>query len=184
MSENSASPQEPDARIDALIYRWDHVCLKTPGEWVEEFDGALFELAQLMIKIMRQARGVGLAANQIGHEENMFVCNSLDSTTPLVVINPEIVEMELPRKKVKEGCLSIPNIGFDIPRYEQVTILGQNLDGKVFEADAVGFEAQVLQHETDHLNGKLLIDRLSSTESKRAYRYLRKVSVNESLPNW
>lgn len=174
MNENWVNPLEPDENIDAIIYRWDHPALTEPALEVESFDEELARLAGTMIKTMRQGRGAGLAANQVGVTAKMFVCMGLDSTVPLIVVNPVIIECELPRRKAIEGCLSIPGYSFRVPRYEAVTVRAQNLSGEEFVADAEGFEAQVFQHEIDHLHGMLLIDRLPSTEAKRAYRALRR----------
>ncbi|MFH0963084.1 MAG: peptide deformylase [Planctomycetota bacterium] len=122
---------------------------------------ALEDLAREMIETMRSARGVGLAANQVGKTVRIAVVGSTEEGgSPRVLLNPTVKA----RKGLifeEEGCLSIPGINAKIRRYENVLVEAMNLQGKKFQIEASGVLARALQHEIDHLAGVLLIDRLS-----------------------
>ena len=124
-------------------------------------------LAQNMLATMEHAKGVGLAAPQIGQSIQLFVANMGDPTDKHVLINPVLtVDTTVPANTVKEGCLSIPNIMVNVPRHEKITIRYFDADWQLQEASWTGFPARVLQHEYDHLLGKLHID-YASTLRKR-----------------
>lgn len=178
MSEN-LEPLPPPASVDAfqsIIYTWRDPILHEKAEWITNFeDPWLGAISSQLISAMRYAHGVGMAANQIGYHQRMFVCiDAEDPTITLTILNPVIEEKTLPKKRIREGCLSIPHYVFEIPRYDSVLISGYNLKGDYFLTRAAGFQAQVFQHETDHLDGLLCIDRLSDTLRKRTYRGLEK----------
>jgi peptide deformylase len=111
-----------------------------------------------MFDTMHHARGIGLAAPQVGRSERLAVVDVDEN--PLVLINPEVVERNA-KAKGEEGCLSIPDIYADVERPRDVTVRALDRDGKPFEIDATGLLARCLQHEIDHLHGKLFIDYLS-----------------------
>jgi peptide deformylase len=112
-----------------------------------------------MFATMYHAKGIGLAAPQVGRSERLAVIDVDDD--PFVIINPEIVESSSAREKGEEGCLSIPDIYGDVERPRHVTIRALGLDGQSFERDADDLLARCLQHEIDHLDGKLFVDYLS-----------------------
>ena len=117
-----------------------------------------------MIETMHDERGVGLAANQVGSLRKVAVIQLPDWDEALVLINPEIIRREGERE-VEEGCLSIPGYRGTVKRSERVRARALDLNGKVIKIKAEGLLAQALEHETDHLNGYLYIDRLVSRET-------------------
>lgn len=113
----------------------------------------------------------GVAANQIGVAQTVF-SYSADGAIGYL-INPELLELRGIPAEVPEGCLSLPGLWFDTPRYPEVKVRGQLLDGTVIELECEGLLAQVMQHECDHLVGKLFIDRLEPQNRRQALRELR-----------
>ena len=122
-------------------------------------------LAENMFETMYVAKGIGLAAPQVGRSERIAVVDVDD--TPLVIINPEIVTAD-GKSKAEEGCLSIPDIYGDVERASAVHIRALDIDGHPFEVDAEGLLARCFQHEIDHLHGKLFIDYLSVLKRRAA----------------
>jgi peptide deformylase len=112
-----------------------------------------------MFETMHHARGIGLAAPQVGRTERLAVIE-IDGD-PLVVINPEIVERSSEKDKAEEGCLSIPDIYADVERPKDVVVRAMDLEGKEYEIEATELLARCLQHEIDHLDGRLFLDYLS-----------------------
>ncbi len=117
-----------------------------------------------MIETMHEERGVGLAANQVGSLRKVAVIQLPDWEEAIVLINPEIIRREGERE-VEEGCLSIPGYRGTVKRAERVRARALDLNGKVIRIKAEGLLAQALEHETDHLNGYLYIDRLVSRDT-------------------
>lgn len=117
------------------------------------------QLIDAMFETMYAARGIGLAAPQVGRTEDLAVIDVDDE--PMVLINAEIIESSSATEKAEEGCLSIPDIYGDVVRPEAVRVRAMDRDGNVFERDATGLLARCMQHEIDHLHGKLFIDYLS-----------------------
>ena len=138
---------------------------------VEDIDAKIAALAQSMIDTMNEAPGVGLAANQIGVQKRLFVYDKGDG--PRVVVNPVIVETS-GEWMYEEGCLSVPGLSWEIVRPNAVHLRGYDLDGKEFNVEAEEFEGRIFQHEIDHLNGVLLIERLTEEQKKEAKKVLRK----------
>ena len=118
---------------------------------------ALSILTDDMITTMQKAPGVGLAAPQIGKSIRLIVVER--TPEPLVLINPVIIGHSLRKHTLEEGCLSVPGKYGLIKRWREVKVRAQTLDGKTFEINAKGFLAQIFQHEIDHLNGVLYIDK-------------------------
>jgi len=136
--------------------------LKQKTEPVREFDSELQKLIDDMIETMYAAPGVGLAANQVGVSKQVTVIDvsSRDETSSLIVlVNPEIVHEE-GEDSCEEGCLSIPEYTTIVKRAEKVKVRGLDRNGAPLEVEAEGLLARALQHEIDHLNGFLLIDRI------------------------
>lgn len=117
----------------------------------------LVDLARDMVETMKKAPGVGLAAPQIGQSIRLIMVER--APEPLVLINPQIVSHSLRRHTLEEGCLSVPGKYGLVKRYRTVKVRAQTLDGAPFELEAHGFLAQIFQHEIDHLNGILYIDK-------------------------
>ena len=132
---------------------------------VSEITDDLRTLVKNMFDTMYIAKGIGLAAPQVGRTEQLAVIDVDDK--PFVIINPEIVSGE-GRSKAEEGCLSIPDVYGDVERPERIHLRAMDLDGKTFEMDASGLLARCLQHETDHLHGKLFIDYMSVLKRRSA----------------
>ena len=147
------------------IVTYPNKSLTTVAENVTEFNDELQELVVNMIATILSHEGIGLAAPQVGVNKRVIVI--VMDETPLGLINPFIVEG---RGKVrsKEGCLSIPGYFDDVERFEEITVSYETTDGEVKESNAKGLLAVVVQHEIDHLNGKLFVDYLSPFKQKRA----------------
>lgn len=135
-----------------------------------------------MVETMHAEEGVGLAANQVGSLQKVAVIQLPDWDEPLVLINPEIVRREGERE-VEEGCLSIPGYRGTVKRSEKVRARALDLSGKVIRIKAEGLLAQALEHETDHLNGILYIDRLVSREMLWKIVYDPKEETETHDPN-
>jgi peptide deformylase len=132
---------------------------------VERIDDDLRALARDMFDTMYLAKGIGLAAPQVGRRDRMAVIDVDEQR--FVIINPEILHTE-GKAKGEEGCLSIPDVYGDVERPEFVRIRATGLDGKLFEVEAGGLLARCLQHEIDHLHGKLFVDYLSVLKRRSA----------------
>ncbi|MDO8505034.1 MAG: peptide deformylase [bacterium] len=117
----------------------------------------LYQLAEDMIFTMKKAPGVGLAAPQIGKSIRFIVVERIPD--PIVLINPEIIEHSFRKDTLEEGCLSVPGKYGLIKRYKTVKVKALTLEGESFTIEAKGFLAEILQHEIDHLNGVLYIDK-------------------------
>ena len=119
-----------------------------------------------MFETMYAARGIGLAAPQVGRRERLAVVDVDDE--PMVLINPEIIESSSATDKAEEGCLSIPDVYGDVERPSSVRVRAMDRDGNVFERDATELLARCMQHEIDHLHGKMFIDYLSVLKKRSA----------------
>ena len=151
--------------------------LREPGEEVEAFDDALHALIEDMAETMYAAPGVGLAAPQIGVSKRLFIVDvATDEEEPSdlrVFINPEIVAAE-GETTFNEGCLSFPGLREDIDRAERITVRALDEHGTPFELEADGLLAIAIQHENDHLDGKLMIDHLSVLRRRLVHRAMTK----------
>jgi peptide deformylase len=145
--------------------------LKTRAEPVETFDEALARLAQEMLATMREREGVGLAANQVGRLKRILVAAVEDQE--YVIVNPTIEETAQSTEEDLEGCLSIPGIQVEVERPTAVTVSGQDASGAPLHLEASGLLARVLQHEVDHLDGVLILDRTDRQSRKNAMREMR-----------
>jgi len=145
--------------------------LSTVTTNVENIDGKIAALAQSMIETMNEAPGVGLAANQIGVQKRLFVYDQGDG--PHVVVNPVIVETS-GEWTYEEGCLSVPGLSWEIVRPNQVHLKGFDLDGNELDIETEEYQGRIFQHECDHLDGVLLVERLTDEQKKEAKKILRK----------
>jgi peptide deformylase len=146
--------------------------LKQPARPVEEITADLVPLVNGMYETMALAEGVGLAAPQVGVRKRLFTYDLHEGDGPGVVINPEIVE-RTGEIEWEEGCLSVPGFKFEIVRAERVTMRGIDLDGKEIVLEGDDLLARMIQHEIDHLDGVLLLDRLEPDVRRAALRELR-----------
>ena len=138
---------------------------------IENIDAKVAALAESMIETMHEAPGVGLAANQIGVQKRLFVYDKGDG--PHVVVNPVIVETS-GEWVYDEGCLSVPGMNWEIVRPNAVHLKGFDLDGNELDIETDEYEGRIFQHEVDHLDGILLIERLTDEQRKEAKKILRK----------
>ena len=155
--------------IQPILYA-DHPALRNKAKRVSSFDASLRKLAEDMLETMHAARGVGLAANQIGVLLQIAVIQIPDPATslglaePIYLVNPEVIKRSGERV-VEEGCLSLPGYRAKLKRSETVSVKARDLYGKEFRIrNATGLLAQAIEHETDHLNGTLYIDHLASLD--------------------
>lgn len=154
--------------------------LRQRAEEVTDIDERLVKVCQDMLDTMYEAPGVGLAAPQVGIQKRFFVYDLGDGEGGKVLINPVITESD-GEWEFHEGCLSVPGMSFDIVRPKQVHVTGVDLDGNDVEFDADEFFARVIQHELDHLDGTLLLERLDDDQKKAAKRELRKRTMGDPL---
>jgi peptide deformylase len=148
--------------------------LRQPTREVDEIDGALVQLAKEMLETMYAAPGVGLAAPQVGVQRRFIVYDSGDG--PGAVVNPRIVESS-GEWTYLEGCLSVPDLHWEIVRPARVRLVGLGLEGEEIDIEAEELLARCFQHEVDHLDGRLLLDRLTPEVHKDAMRVLRTRSL-------
>ena len=142
-----------------------------------EIDASLKQLADDMLETMYAAPGVGLAAPQVGIQKRMFVYDAGDG--PAVVVNPRISESS-GEWTYEEGCLSVPGLSWPIVRPRDILLEGLDLDGNEISVEAEEYLARVYQHEVDHLDGVLLIERLDPDQRKQAMRTLRQMTFDPS----
>ena len=147
---------------------------------VGEIRAEIQRLIDDMFDTMHHARGIGLAAPQVGRTERLAVIDLGDD--PFVVINPEIIQASSAKMKGEEGCLSIPDIYADVERPKSVTVRALDRLGKPFERDAADLLARCLQHEIDHLDGKLFLDYLSVL--KRAAALAKWKLTSDDFPGY
>ena len=145
--------------------------LKSRATPVKDFDESLEHLAEEMMRVMREAEGVGLAANQIGRLKRIFVAVHEDEQ--YAIVNPVIEERSETTEKDIEGCLSIPETRVEVERPTSVTVSGQNPSGEPVRVEAEGLLARIFQHEMDHLDGVLILDRTDRESRKNAMREMR-----------
>lgn len=161
--------------------------LRQPAEPVERVDDALLQTLDDMLETMYEAPGVGLAANQVGITRRFLVVDAgndsdegADEETakrnPICLINPEIVSLGTVTRVYEEGCLSLPDVRVEVERPTEITVRYIDRDGHPRELDADGLLATVIQHEVDHLDGKLIIDYLSSLKRNMIVRRFKKLA--------
>jgi peptide deformylase len=198
MSESSetatirdAEPVEPegpsDERAQALaeealrrreaalqhIRKFGDPVLKSRASEIRSFNPELEREAQRMIALMRDAIGVGLAATQLGVMHRLLVFQAGPDATPTALANPTIDWLSDEVVVAEEGCLSIPRVSVDVERPLFARVSGVDITGAPLEIEASGLEARVLQHEIDHLDGVLMLDRTVREQRKAAMRALR-----------
>ncbi len=152
--------------------------LRKKAQVIENIDGSIDRLARGMMESLNQARGLGLAAPQVGHSKALCIINlplmNEKIKHPLVLINPKI-HLREGEVNYEEGCLSFPGIYVDVKRPQKIALTGLDLDGNEMEYEAGDILARVFLHETDHLNGVLLIDHLSTIKRQLLKNKLKKL---------
>lgn len=150
--------------------------LRTIAAPVEVFDESIETLVSDMIETMYEANGIGLAATQIDvHQRVVVIDTSEERNDPLVFINPIIETLEGDESPYDEGCLSVPGFYEEVNRPENIIVKAQDAKGEPFELRPDGLLAVCIQHELDHLNGKLFIDYLSAMKRGRIRKKLEKI---------
>jgi peptide deformylase len=173
--EPQLSPEARERRRAALaqVRIFGDPVLKSPATPVADFDAGLAEEIERMIAIMRDGLGVGLAATQLGLMRRLLVFQAGFDATPTAVANPEIEWSSGDLVVAEEGCLSLPHVVVEVERPLHVRVRGQGARGEPILLEASGLEARVLQHEIDHLDGVLILDRTERDQRKGALRALR-----------
>ena len=151
-----------------------NIVLRQKAKRVSQFDRTLQRLIDDMIETMRAAPGVGLAGPQIGVPLRLAVIEVDDKIT--VIINPEIIKRSA-ETELDEGCLSVPGYWGKLMRSEKVTVKARNREGREFRVSAEGLLGQALQHEIDHLDGMLYIDRMESLDNLQRSEPIRKAEA-------
>ena len=149
--------------------------LHTVAQPVSTFDPALQTTINDMFETMYSAKGVGLAATQVDiHRRIVVVDTSEERDQPLVLINPEIIAQSVEQKEWEEGCLSVPEIYETVTRPDRVRVRAQNATGEFFEMECDELLAVCIQHEIDHLNGKVFVQYLSNLKLNRIKNKIKK----------
>jgi len=180
--ETAASQPSGIGRLELVEY--PHPALARKAKPLARIDDAVHDAVEQMFEIMYEAQGVGLAANQVGLPYRLFIVNVAGrrgAGEELVFLNPAISR---PRGTAvqEEGCLSLPGLRMDVRRPEQVVLDAWSLDGQPIRVDLDGFLARVVQHEFDHLEGRLFTDRLpeaAALEARRALESMREVFLGK-----
>ncbi len=153
--------------------------LRKKAAVVKSVDDAVRKLADDMLETMYESRGVGLAATQVNVHQRVIVLDvSEDKSAPLYLINPEIIAKDGVEES-EEGCLSVPGFFEKVRRAEHIKVRALNRDGQAFEFDARDLLAVCVQHEMDHLDGKLFVDYLSPLKRQRIKKKLEKIHKME-----
>jgi peptide deformylase len=186
-TEAVEAPRELDpetrARRDAAlthVRQYGDPALRSRARPVEVFDDALAEEVQRMGQLMDDAIGIGLAATQLGVMHRVLVYK-VEPDSPLgVLVNPEIEWRGEEIESMEEGCLSLPGVGVEVERPVHVRVRAQDERGAPLTIEASGLEARVIQHEVDHLDGVLILDRTSREQRKQAMRAMREAMAGRS----
>jgi peptide deformylase len=162
---------------DIVVRHYPDPFLRQRSQDVVEINDAIEELIGDMFHAMQGERGIGLAAPQIGVSKRIVVISIEEkSFNRLALINPSILHLSSDTDVMEEGCLSLPGINADVERPVEAVVRGTTKSGRLIEISATGLLARVLQHEIDHLDGVLFIDRLSEKERKRIDSQLEELS--------
>jgi peptide deformylase len=150
--------------------------LKKHSILVPDFDGEIDSLIEQMFETMHANKGIGLAAVQVGKLIRLFITH-VPKDAPRVFVNPEMIETSVDLGSFEEGCLSIPEVNAEIIRPMHVKVQAWNIKGRPFSMDADDMLARVIQHEFDHLNGVLFIDRVDAKKRERLVKQYENIST-------
>ena len=175
---SAPDPSDPEVaarRAAALadVRMWGDPVLRTVARPVERFDADLRAQADRMARLMDDALGAGLAANQVGMLARLLVYRSAPDAPLRVLANPEVEWTADEEEPFSEGCLSLPGVWVEVARPVRVRVRAQDEDGRPLTVSAEGREASIVQHEIDHLDGVLVLDRLDAEARRQAVRRLR-----------
>jgi len=175
---SAPDPSDPEVaarRAAALadVRMWGDPVLRTVARPVERFDADLRAQADRMARLMDDALGAGLAANQVGMLARLLVYRSAPDAPLRVLANPEVEWTADEEEPFSEGCLSLPGVWVEVARPVRVRVRAQDEDGRPLTVSAEGREASIVQHEIDHLDGVLVLDRLGVEARRQAVRRLR-----------
>jgi peptide deformylase len=174
-AEGDVGRAEPDvdAQIEvrrrlalAQIRQYPDAALRLKANAVERFDETLARLAERMTDLMHDARGVGLAATQVGVLQRVFVFQPDEEDEPVAIVNPELTERSDEIEVADEGCLSLQGVLVPVERHVAVTLEGVDVEGRPLRLELAELPARIVQHELDHLDGVLIVER-TDTESRR-----------------
>jgi peptide deformylase len=182
------APEEPEEKLDpqtaarraaalARVRKWGDPVLRTQARPIDRFDDALREEVARMGEIMNDALGVGLAATQLGVLHRLLVYRVQPESEVAALVNPEIEWAGEAQEVAEEGCLSLPEVLVDVERPLHVRVRGRDENGDEVVVEATGLEARVIQHEIDHLDGVLILDRTTREQRKDAMRALREAQA-------
>jgi peptide deformylase len=157
----------------AHVVKFGDPVLKSKASPVSNFNSELRSEVERMIEIMQEGLGIGLAANQLGALRRLLVFQAGPESEPTALINPELEWVSDEMAVAEEGCLSLPRVSMDVERPLYARFRGRDVEGEPIVIEAAGLEARVLQHEIDHLDGILILDRTSREQRKAALRALR-----------
>ncbi len=157
----------------AHVVKWGDPVLKSKASPVSGFGPELRAETERMIEIMRDGFGIGLAATQLGVLRRLLVFQAGPESEPAALINPEVEWLSEEMAVAEEGCLSLPRVSMDVERPLYARVSGWDVEGEPIVIEAAGLEARVLQHEIDHLDGILILDRTIREQRKAALRALR-----------
>ena len=157
----------------AHVIKFGDPVLKSKASPITNFGPELRSEVERMIEIMRDGLGIGLAATQLGVLRRLLVFQSGPESEPTALINPEVEWVSDEIAVAEEGCLSLPKVSMDVERPLYARFSGRDAEGERIVIEAAGLEARVLQHELDHLDGVLILDRTSREQRKAALRALR-----------
>jgi peptide deformylase len=173
--EPELDPELAERRRAALAHvrKWGDPILREKARRVERFDEALRQEVERMGRLMHDAMGVGLAATQVGVLHRVLVYRVQGDGPIAALVNPAIEWRGREEEFAEEGCLSLPRVLVEVPRAVHIRVHAQDEDGEELVVEASGFEARVIQHEIDHLDGVLILNRTSREQKKQAVRTLR-----------
>ncbi len=188
VEEPEEDEQEPEHELDpevaarrsaalAHVRKFGDPVLRTRSRPVDRFDDALRDEVMRMGELMVDALGVGLAANQVGVLNRVLVYRVHQQAPIAALVNPEIEWSGAEREILEEGCLSLPGVHVDVERPIHVRVRALDENGEPITIEASGLEARVIQHEMDHLDGVLVLDRISRQQRKEAMRALREAQA-------
>ncbi len=159
------------------IRQYPDPVLRLEAQEVQEFDGDLAQLVERMMRLMQDARGVGLAANQVGILRRVFVIQADEDSEPRALVNPAIVDRSDELDEDDEGCLSMQGVVVPVERPVRVRLEARDEQGDPVTLELEGLPARVAQHELDHLDGVLILDRTTPEGKREALAVLRQSAV-------
>ncbi len=182
--EERVATDELDPQVEATrrlalaqIRQYPDPVLRLRAQEVEDFDADLAQLVERMTRLMQDARGVGLAATQVGILRRVVVLHADDEDEPRVLVNPTIVDRSEVTEEDTEGCLSLQGVVVPVERSVTLRVEARDADGEPVELELEGLAARVAQHEVDHLDGVLIVDRTTPEGRREALAVLRQAAA-------